>query len=429
MDKVIEQLKELRQIRPREDWVKKNKELLLSQITAQSPKEQSSVFSYWYLVKLLFPMRFLNFVAKPVGIVTLACLMVIATGAYSVNASKGSLPGDILYPVKLTSEKVQVGLTTSQPEKTQLRLNHAEERVNEIDQIIKIETDPQKKQEKVNVAAENLTKEMITVTQELEEARNVVTERQETLDTIEVIKQVDAKTAELTEKLNQHQDELNKEGIESSTLKIDEAVASVKETGVKATEVIVEKYDQGEVEIAPQEVKDSLDKKLKEAEETLKVVDEQVKTTEEAIKKAESEGVVMDVPAVEVAPVITETPATVETAAPIATTSTEVTVDSTVAVPIEPVVVIPATTEEAQKLLAEAQEALKQGDMTNAMAKLKLVNSMTLQVKTTVESQITELATKLAEQPVVTEETVPVEIAPTTETPATPSAETPTINQ
>ena len=420
MDKVIEQLKELRLIAPREDWVKQNKELLVSQIKAQTPAKQSSVFSYWYLIKLLVPMRLLNFMAKPLGVVTLAGLLIVASGAYSVNASKGSLPGDVLYPVKLTTEKVKVGLTTSQPEKTELRISHAEERVNEIEKIIQVESDLQKRQDKVKVAATNLKEEMATVTNELEKVKTDVTEKSETQKTIEVIQKVDVKTQEITVRLEQNKLELNKnasDGEASRTL--DEAVTAVKETGVKATEVIVDKFDKGEVELAPQDVKDSVENKIKEAEATLTVVTEQAKSAGEVIKKADEAGSTT----IEVKPAeVEETKPAVSTEAPASTsyeaTSTEPTVSTEVAMPVA----IEATPENAKKLLAEAQELMNQGNLKLAMEKLQLVSSMTQQVKSTVEAQLEELEAKLpAEDPATTPTT---ETMPTTEVSVNPAATT-----
>jgi hypothetical protein len=430
MDKVIEQLKELNTINPREDWVQMNKELLLSQIKAQSPVKQSSVFSYWYLIKLLVPFRVLNFVAKPVGVLTMVAFLVISSGVYSVNASRGSVPGDILYPVKLTTEKVKVGLTSSSNKKTELKIGNAEERVNEIDKIILNESDTQKKKEKIEVAADNLKKDIDGVKIALEKVKE---EKQadKAQESIAVVMKVDEKTAEISSRLIQHKEVLNNlEETQTSNKevvkRIDDAMVAVKETGVKATEVIVDKYDKGESNLAPQEVKDSLSKKIVEAQEKLKEVTEKEKTTQDAItqdaldnpvKISESE----DLP-------VNSTP-TVET-----NTETDPTVtatDSEVApltndVPVE--VEAPITTQNAEKVLAEAQVLLEQGDLVNALEKLKTVNSITKEVELNVEDRIVELQNKIQLQIDNAEpiENPVEEVAPVTSTTTkpTPTAET-----
>ena len=50
----------------------------------------------------------------------------------TVNLSADSLPGDILYPIKLTTEKAKFFLTIDPVEKAELRLNHSEERMEEL---------------------------------------------------------------------------------------------------------------------------------------------------------------------------------------------------------------------------------------------------------------------------------------------------------
>jgi len=50
----------------------------------------------------------------------------------AVNLSADSLPGSLLYPVKLTTEKVKFFLTIDPREKAELRFNHSEERMEEL---------------------------------------------------------------------------------------------------------------------------------------------------------------------------------------------------------------------------------------------------------------------------------------------------------
>lgn len=403
MDKIIQQLKEMRQIEPRADWVTSNRELLLSQIKAQSTKKPSSIFSYWYLVKLIFPMRFLHFIAKPVGVTIIAGLFIIITGVYSVNASKGSLPGDILYPIKLTSEKVQISLTFSQPEKTQLRIIYAEERVKEIEKVIRMETDLQKRQKKVNIAVNNLKTEMNNVARDLENVKNkTVNKKEEAQKTIESVKQIDAKIADISSKLEIHKEELNKEVVNIDALKtINDAVMTVKEIGVKATEVIVDKFNKGEVDLPVHEVKDSVDKKIQEAQLTLIKVQEQSKTAEAAWKEFESQ-ISLKVESTPEMSVKIEKNLEIESSKQI----TPTTVSTTVTTALEnktpevlgPVVISPANPAEAEKLLKEAQELANQGDLKAAIEKLKLINNVTSQVKAEVDARMIDLQKLLSEK-------------------------------
>lgn len=83
------------------------------------------------LPKLQWPRLF--YFPSPAWAKALAFVLVaifISWGA--VNLSAGSLPGDILYPVKLTSEKVRCFLTNDPEGKAELRLAYSEERMQEL---------------------------------------------------------------------------------------------------------------------------------------------------------------------------------------------------------------------------------------------------------------------------------------------------------
>ena len=136
MEKIIEQLKTLQNVKPRKEWVQLQRELLLSQIKSQAAaRKQSRILNTWFLVKSFMPTSVLRFAAKPLGALTVLAVFVFGTGMLGVNASKGSLPGDILYSVKRTSEKMQVGLTVSKEKEAALHVQFAEERVNEIEKV------------------------------------------------------------------------------------------------------------------------------------------------------------------------------------------------------------------------------------------------------------------------------------------------------
>lgn len=70
----------------------------------------------------------------PVKAVTagLLAFVILAGGAGSAYASQSSLPGDLLYPVKIGMENIQVAITRDPEEKAYLYLKIAERRINEI---------------------------------------------------------------------------------------------------------------------------------------------------------------------------------------------------------------------------------------------------------------------------------------------------------
>jgi len=62
-------------------------------------------------------------------------VIVLAIGG-TASAAQASLPGDVLYPVKISMEKMQQSLTTSQTAKAELHIAFAEKRLREAEQLI-----------------------------------------------------------------------------------------------------------------------------------------------------------------------------------------------------------------------------------------------------------------------------------------------------
>ncbi len=78
---------------------------------------------------------FLVFRLKARPAAALATLLLVALGGGTVWASQTSLPGEILYPVKILSEQAQVALAISPQSQAEIRLDLAQKRVQEIRQV------------------------------------------------------------------------------------------------------------------------------------------------------------------------------------------------------------------------------------------------------------------------------------------------------
>ena len=77
--------------------------------------------------------------ARPLRMVAiiLAVVLAISTlGTSAAYASQGSLPGDVLYPVKLGTEQVQRLLTTDDVSRVNLELGFADNRLEEMEEVI-----------------------------------------------------------------------------------------------------------------------------------------------------------------------------------------------------------------------------------------------------------------------------------------------------
>lgn len=137
------QIKSLQGIGVSPEWKASQRDLLLSQIRGQMPEGYSSgqkaknnaAFS-WEVFRFVTP----AFVFRPVGAIAIALLLVVGGSAASVSAGK-SLPGDMLYPVKIATERAQLTFTRSSETKAHLQIEFAQRRIEELQ---KIAIDPQR---------------------------------------------------------------------------------------------------------------------------------------------------------------------------------------------------------------------------------------------------------------------------------------------
>ena len=100
---LITKLKELRQIKPRQDWVVFTK----SQIFSEEPQKRQEKVSLLQIIRQ-------GFVFKPAFAVL--GVLVIMVGVLSF--ARNSLPGDTLYPVKKIAEKSQAMLIAKEQQST-----------------------------------------------------------------------------------------------------------------------------------------------------------------------------------------------------------------------------------------------------------------------------------------------------------------------
>lgn len=110
-------------------------------------------------IKAFNPFLYLNYRTLSVASVVL----IVSTGCIgTVSASLSSLPGDLLYPVKITTEKLQVALITDEGEKTKLKVSFAGRRLQEATEIINKEENGEK-EVKVALAVLKFRAEVLSI--------------------------------------------------------------------------------------------------------------------------------------------------------------------------------------------------------------------------------------------------------------------------
>lgn len=339
MDNIVEQLKTLKEIKPRAEWVNSSRELLLSQISAQSENSKTSVgANAWFFIKSAMPGGVLRFVAQPIGVLSVILLFVAGTGILGVNASKTSLPGDLLYPVKLTSEKVSLSLIINDSKKAEKHLEYAEERVKEMEAVSAQPLEAQDKKDKIKQAVSGLMDQMEGAQTQLDKVKDAHEIGQtENKVIVEVALGVDKKTEELSQKIALQKEEY-KEDKELETA-FGAAQATTNQTGVKAVEVVINGVENSKLEMPTKEIMNVIQKKI---ENTAVTVEEMKKSIEQAGAVENHVDVILE---------MKDKPTT------------------------------------ATSTLSEAQEFLNQGDLTGAIERIKTTVGITNEVKDTV-SQI-----------------------------------------
>ena len=263
---------------PKAAWVKETRAALLSDIsqnkkTAQTAQPSWSVsFSYLFPQSMLAPVRSLAVVALVIG---------LAVGGWltSVSASTNSLPGDLLYGVKLASEKTQLTVakvTGNKESAVQISLKSASNRASEIKQIAK------KQPKEVQKVKESLEKNLSDAAEDVADMRQTDVTKAAAL-----AKEMTETTAVISGNLRDAAKEVEKteEGNEEATKEIVEASKTVEDAEIEAIGVVVEGN--------PEEAKEIIAKKTESLlgeNEVAKLELEQLEKSLEEKKTASAEG-------------------------------------------------------------------------------------------------------------------------------------------
>lgn len=261
---IIQQLKNLKQgeVSPREEWLKKNREILLSQIRNTVPAEvqPGAMEKIWLGMSIFLPKKVVFDFVRPLSILLVVAIVGTSGWIATVDASYQSLPGDLLYPAKRVVEKTQViaaAVTGNKKSTTKLHSEFAKRRATELKQIVK---DP-KKQGKATQAVVDLKTEIKNVNNSLEEIKNNSTDKGQA----ETAKDISKSAEQIKITLKEVKDDLaTGTSTESKILSKDvsEVKDMAKDTAVNAVDIMVTKHLEGDTTVTKEEVKAVLDKTI-----------------------------------------------------------------------------------------------------------------------------------------------------------------------
>jgi hypothetical protein len=133
---------------PKQEWVKNTRRVLL----AEMPEQTSQSGLFWYrLADNFVPQRL---VLSPNAVFSLVIALFMITSFASVNASRNSLPGDALYPVKITAESLKYNLSSG-ADRAKMAMSMVESRASELKSIISLNKE-QKNEQQTTMVVSNL---------------------------------------------------------------------------------------------------------------------------------------------------------------------------------------------------------------------------------------------------------------------------------
>lgn len=272
MNDIIKKIRLLREIEPDGAFKETNRKILMMQIKntldSGAVKTNNALFETF---KVFFPWQMLKTAFRPVLAVILIFGLILGSGL-SVSAAESSLPGDALYPLKIATEKIQVSLTFKEEKKTEMLVELAGKRINEVTKIKDKTESPAAKSQKINIAVNKFKTEIENVKINLE----MLDKKVEPQKVVEVAKIIDTKANEYQETLQKTINDLEAPVKESVAVQINDGLDSAEKIGDKALGVIINKHVQGDVVLSEEEVVGRLEKKIKTVEDKVIKVEEQV---------------------------------------------------------------------------------------------------------------------------------------------------------
>jgi len=234
--KQLDKIKLMRQsIKPDAAWVQNTRATVLMQVKNTLPTKKDVLSKrIGQLYEFIFPKSLFAVVSRPV-LAGMALLLVIAGGSVmSVSAAEKSMPGDLLYGLKLASEQARIVLTGPREDKLKLKTEYTSRRIDELKQVVSAQDEG--KSQKVMQVAEILKHDVKTLKEQL----NEVAKTSSPDATAAAAKLVDKQSNEVIAVLRDAKDSLPPEEKE----KVTEAQSAAAETGVKAIEVLAEKHQE-----------------------------------------------------------------------------------------------------------------------------------------------------------------------------------------
>ena len=184
---------------------------VMGKILSELPAREERIPVWLKLANSLVPA---NFAMQPVAVFSLIIGLFLITSFASVNASKNSLPGDTLYPLKLTAENLRYNLSFSSEGRAKAAMTMAENRMGELKMITeKPALSKSEKKVKIAKAAAEVKNNLNLVADKLQNIAPDVSESE-----VSAVKEIDVKLSTVKTELEQVSDAMGEEAAEEMQL-------------------------------------------------------------------------------------------------------------------------------------------------------------------------------------------------------------------
>jgi len=285
---LLKQLNNLKNIKPDSNWQKLNREILLTQLKAQTSKDfEFGKAKLWSrsLAKSIFVSAY-----KPVMSMAIVLILILGTWIATVSATKNSLPGDFFYGIKLATERVQSNLAGNDEKRANLEITFAERRLAEMQKVAG-KDNTQNQKENLKVSLRQFQENINNIKSSLAKLENTNSKL-----AAKVADLVDKKTKEYVDILKDQKGKAPE--LASNT---DEAISVSKATGDKALGFILNEFESGKGDLNLDQVKSKINDRIENLENDLalakteidriivnkKIADEKAKADAEAKAQAE----------------------------------------------------------------------------------------------------------------------------------------------
>lgn len=221
-----------RHIRPDGAWVLRTRHELLKSVRRETIRrpEVSLKERLKALVLAFIPRGTVDLIRGPVMAALSVIGMVLGGSLASVSAAERSVPGDILYPVKLAAEQARLMIEKEPPKKLKLKTEFVGRRAEEMKKIAS--TDVSKKSERMKEAADIMKKDLDTVKTDL----HSVATKESALTAVEAAQDINKMGDQVTQAVKDVRALLPEE----AKAQIIEVQTAAVTAGVRAVQVIID---------------------------------------------------------------------------------------------------------------------------------------------------------------------------------------------